>query len=79
MTCAHSGAECKRGHLCEWCPVPNAYGFFLEYDKHNRAVWKQKFILEKDRSNTIAHLDREISKLEVKKAAVMAIPGKDKL
>ncbi len=75
MTCSHSGKACVNKHLCEWCPVPNAYGFFLEFDKHNRAVWKQKFILEKDREAIVACIDAQISKLEAQKAAILEIPG----
>jgi len=77
MTCSHSGKECKRGHLCEWCPVPNAYGFFLRQDKHGRMVWDQKFILESDRMSILGYLDNEIAKLQKRKEEIMAIPGKD--
>ena len=77
MTCSHSGKECKRGHLCEWCPVPNAYGFFLKFDKNNRAIWEQRFILEADRSAIIAGLDAKIAELQEQKVRIMSIPKKE--
>jgi len=76
VSCPHSNKPCINRHLCEWCRVPNAYGFFLELDKRGKVGWVQKFIREADREATIANLQRQIDELQRRIERVRAIPVK---
>ena len=78
MTCPHSNKPCINRHLCEWCRVPNAYGFFLELDKRGKVGWVQKFIREADREATIRNLEQRISDLQKQIEQVKLIPGEGK-
>ena len=77
MTCPHSQKPCINKHLCEWCRVPNHYGFYMETDKRGKVGWKQRFILESDRRAILRHYDIQIIQAQTLRAAVEKLPSKE--
>lgn len=75
MTCPHSQKPCINKHLCEWCRVPAAYGWFMETDRRGKVGWVQKWIREADRAAIIAHYQAEIARIERAIEALKLMPG----
>lgn len=74
--CPHSFRPCIGRHDCERCRVPEAYGYFLRWEK-GKAVWDKRFILEVDRKAILRYYDKEIEKLQKLRAEVENLPSKD--
>lgn len=77
MTCPHSNKPCINRHLCEWCRVPNHYGFFLELGKRGKVGWAQKFIRPADRAATIHNLQSQIDELQAEIERIKLMPEAD--
>ena len=75
MTCAHTAKPCMNKHDCERCKVPEAFGYFLVWQK-GKAVWEQRFILEADRTALIGYQQQIIRKAEAEIEKIRLIPGR---
>ena len=77
MTCAHTDKPCITGtHWCEWCKIPNAYGWFMELNKHGKVGWVQKWIREDDRAAIVAYYNARIDELERERDLTINMEGK---
>ena len=74
--CPHTGKPCINKHLCEWCQVPPAFGWFMETDARGKVGWKQRWILEKDREAILQYYDQQILALQQEREKVLLIPLK---
>ena len=72
--CPHSEKPCIRRHDCERCKVPEAYGFFLRWEK-GKAIWEQRFIREADRAAIIAYHQGIIAREQKSIERIKEIPG----
>ena len=75
MTCAHTDKPCMNKHDCERCKVPEAFGYFLVWQK-GKAVWEQRFILEADRAALIGYQQQIIRKAQAEIEKIRLIPGR---
>ncbi len=74
--CPHTNRQCINSHLCEWCKVPPAYGWFKDTDSRGKVGWHQRWITPADHAAILGYYDQQILALQQEKAKVLLIPLK---